>query len=522
VSEDFGLMRIATAFRAVAMGAVALRGGRARRPCGGGFERGARWGRRRLLAMPARRGVPLVAVVLGMFCCVGAAQADSLVFAKPDGNIWLAHADGSGQYQVTLDGTPGNPYSDPSEASDGTIEAIHGKGTGAQIVRMTQNGTLLNAPFTTAVPQTGPLDAVLSPDGGKVAYWGVVPVSGCFLGCLGTARTTQISYADHYVDPSTFAPGYGGWSSVGNPAWLSNTRVMLFSNSGTVWYYDLSNGNDYLQWFDDSYTNNWNGGCPGGSCSVTFEEGAASQNGTRLAIVIANSNPAYQNPPGTPEYEIALFAANPGDLSSTTPPPPPTLSNCLVRPPDGSQGAVGGSYPGSGALFDSVSWSPDGSWLSYEYNGTIYTANVLSLTDCTQDSIYQALSGSDPSWSSANVNPAPRPTGAAGPTGPGVSGSHGGSSGPTTGTTIGSVAVPCSGLVGASLQSCQAGQRYAQQLAACNHTYASKSKTARAKNTTCRRTASTAYHRQLALIKCQRVKNTRTRATCVAQARRTT
>ena len=35
------------------------------------------------------------------------AQASSIVFLKPDGNVWLANPDGSGQYQVTLDGSPG-------------------------------------------------------------------------------------------------------------------------------------------------------------------------------------------------------------------------------------------------------------------------------------------------------------------------------------------------------------------------------------------------------------------------------
>lgn len=37
------------------------------------------------------------------------ASADSLVFIRAN-NVWLANADGSGQYQVTLDGTAGSPY----------------------------------------------------------------------------------------------------------------------------------------------------------------------------------------------------------------------------------------------------------------------------------------------------------------------------------------------------------------------------------------------------------------------------
>jgi hypothetical protein len=36
------------------------------------------------------------------------AAADSIVYVK-DANVWLANADGSSPYQVTLDGTAANP-----------------------------------------------------------------------------------------------------------------------------------------------------------------------------------------------------------------------------------------------------------------------------------------------------------------------------------------------------------------------------------------------------------------------------
>lgn len=68
------------------------------------------------------------------------AAADSVVFSR-DNNIWLSNSDGSGQYQVTLDGTPSSPYSSPSQADDGTIVALRTPPGGrAQIWRMTQSG----------------------------------------------------------------------------------------------------------------------------------------------------------------------------------------------------------------------------------------------------------------------------------------------------------------------------------------------------------------------------------------------
>jgi hypothetical protein len=99
------------------------------------------------------------------------ASADSIVYIK-DGNVWLANPDGSGHYQVTLDGTPTDPYESPSQADDGSIVATRGSGEHERIYRMRQNGSLLGAPFEPAVQfELGLFDAAVSPDGSMVAYW---------------------------------------------------------------------------------------------------------------------------------------------------------------------------------------------------------------------------------------------------------------------------------------------------------------------------------------------------------------
>jgi len=47
----------------------------------------------------------------GLLACLpDVAAADSIVYISA-GNVWLANADGTGQYQVTLDGTTASPYS---------------------------------------------------------------------------------------------------------------------------------------------------------------------------------------------------------------------------------------------------------------------------------------------------------------------------------------------------------------------------------------------------------------------------
>ena len=109
-------------------------------------------------------------LVLAM-AVAGPAAADSLVFIRAN-NVWLANADGTGQYQVTLDGTASSPYSSPSQADDGTIVALRTPAGGRpQIWRMHQNGGLLNPPINTPAPGTGAIDARVSPDGQLVAYW---------------------------------------------------------------------------------------------------------------------------------------------------------------------------------------------------------------------------------------------------------------------------------------------------------------------------------------------------------------
>ena len=351
-------------------------------------------------ALRLRRSIIAVAL-LATLSIASSAQASSLVFTKPDGNVWLANPDGSGQYQVTLDGTPSNPYSAPSQANDGTIEAVRGSGNGAQIYRMSQNGTNLSPPFSTAAPGTGPLDAVISPDGTKVGFWAITGTNPCYPWiCAGTTRSYQLSYADHYVDPATFNPGYAGWSSFGAPAWMGASRNMLFTSTGYIWYYDLgtSGSGEPVQWLyadDPAYQSLWDG-YNGTCCQIYFEEGAVSQDGTRMAVVINNG---YDS-----QSQIALFSAPAGDLATGNPPANPTLASCVITPPDGSSGG----YPG-GPQFDSLSWSPDDSSLAYEYNGTIYVATIASLTNCSADTTNQVISpGSDPYWGPANVNPPPR------------------------------------------------------------------------------------------------------------------
>ena len=114
----------------------------------------------------------LAGSVLGLLLAAAPAAADSIAYVKAD-NVWLANPDGSGQVEITHDGTPVSPYRSPSQADDGTIAAAHG----GEIVKLAQTGQVLaHFPPPSAVDSTGqvvvdvPQQVAISPDGSRVAY----------------------------------------------------------------------------------------------------------------------------------------------------------------------------------------------------------------------------------------------------------------------------------------------------------------------------------------------------------------
>ena len=158
-----------------------------------------------------------------------AASADSLVYIK-SGNVWLSQPDGTDAYQVTTDGTPDSPYRSPSQADDGTIAA----GRHDDIVRMTQNGTVLNRidpdPLVNSVshPVDGPpLDVAISPDGKRIAY--TFTSYECPAGASCGARSaTSYTAADRYT-----LPGYSGSSYFRDTSWVTNSRTLQFGGYGS-------------------------------------------------------------------------------------------------------------------------------------------------------------------------------------------------------------------------------------------------------------------------------------------------
>jgi hypothetical protein len=316
-------------------------------------------------------GLALAAAALVALLCAPAGVASSIVFVK-DGNVWLAKPDGSGLYQVTLDGTPGSPYRSPTQADDGTIVAQRGTQGDARLHRMKQNGELLNAPIGTAAPGTGPLNPKVSPDGTKVTFWFITVVTPCWW-CYGLRYAQLYTYSDRFTDPSVF----GRQDSRRQPSWMGNGRTLGFYGVKAS-YQDVGGGeNSYVDWFSEAdYFSNpahW----------LNLHDGEVSRDGQKLAVVRKNDDNG-----GT----IFLYRTNGGPPAKPTP-------VCELSQPVGT--------------FSHATWSPDGTKLAWAEGNGIWAATVPPLVDsnaCAGISANLLIPGvSEPDWGPADVAPPARP-----------------------------------------------------------------------------------------------------------------
>ena len=181
------------------------------------------------------RIAPIVVVLAGLMS-PAASQASSLVFLRADGNVWLANPDGTGLYQVTLDGTPADPYGAPSQADNGTIVTTRGSFDDELIYRLAQNGAVLSA-FKPAVEfELGLFDAEVSRDGSKVAYWtGYIGNSSCEPASSGTTAcfSTLITASTAAVDSGA------SLSFRSSPSWISASRLLTGGRNASLSTYDL-------------------------------------------------------------------------------------------------------------------------------------------------------------------------------------------------------------------------------------------------------------------------------------------
>jgi hypothetical protein len=322
-----------------------------------------------------RRGAALAGLALALSPAL--ASADSLVVVK-DYDVWLSKPDGTGLYQVTSDGTYATPYRSPSQADDGTIAV----GYGDQIVRMRQNGTVLNRLDPPALmnsvshPMDGaPVDVAISPDGKRIAwsFYGYECPAGA---SCGTRAATGYTAADHLTPP-----GPSGTTFFHDPSWVSNTRTLQFGGYGSqVNTHDVGAASA-VHWFDDSdYV------AP--PDDTDLGDGELNRQGTKLALIRGYGDTTH----------VMWYS-----VSGSAVPTPLCATN-------------------KAAGFSGPTWSPDGTAFAYvNADGIAVKRNA---DDCASPQPTTIIpGGSEPDWGPANVNPGPRgggSTSSGGPAAPGT------------------------------------------------------------------------------------------------------
>ncbi|MFS3127338.1 hypothetical protein ACLM5J_02930 [Nocardioides sp. Bht2] len=293
------------------------------------------------------------------------AAPGSIVFIR-DHNVWLARGDGTGAYRVTRDGTATAPYRSPSQSDTGVIAVSRRH----LIIRMTQNGTMLNTidpPPLVGGPNTPAGDVAISPDGRHIAY--SLIAHQCDLGTPGCRPSVASSVTR--AETPTPATTYGitpHWS----PSWASNTR--LLASGGYLYQIMVKDlGSAPVHWFDDHELSN----VPPGA-STDLSDAELSPDGTRLAAVRG-----WGDDTRITWYEVI------GDPRVGAPPGPPVWT-CMTSALDG---------------LSSPSWAPDSLHFAWqEPDGIWATTAAQPCTDPTRI----IPNASEPDWSAAPLAPAPR------------------------------------------------------------------------------------------------------------------
>ena len=314
---------------------------------------------------------PCLGKLLAAACAVAAvcaptAAADSLTFIKDD-NVWLANPDGSGQHQVTLDGTASAPYESPSQADDGTIVALRQtSGERTRIYRLTQSGRLLNEPINTPAPGTGAMHAKVSPNGGLVAYWFVTTVRDPLCGfCVDLAQQVLISRSDRFTPHAEIGtPGTGS-----RPSWIGNDTLVMDNGSAEFWYYELGMA-AADEWFTEGVF------IGGGDGLQTLLDAEVAPTQDLLAVVRGNHQEA-----------IRILELN------GAPPQAPTPLSCNYVNPSGK--------------FADPTWTRDGERLAWQEDDGVWLGDPGDPSCPNPELVIPGASA--PDFSPAAINPGARP-----------------------------------------------------------------------------------------------------------------
>jgi hypothetical protein len=186
---------------------------------------------------------------------------DWIAYVGDDGNIWLVQPDGSGQTQVTTDGTADFPYRQPSWSHDGTM-----------LVFSRQATSTTSEPTYLYLFRDGSVSRLPSVYGCSAAAF-MPGDQQLVLGCASDSADTNVPAATLVSDPSM---GFVSLANLDGSDW----RILMpyptdspaWPNVGRAWVWDISVA------VDGTILLNWGG--PGGDTMALMAPGSGSA--TRL------------------------------------------------------------------------------------------------------------------------------------------------------------------------------------------------------------------------------------------------
>ena len=276
-------------------------------------------------------------------------------------NVWVSNPDGTGQRQLTSNGTASAPWHSPDQSDVGTVVAARG----SLIHRMDQWGadlTVIDPPdLNNAAGEVvgGYVQrTTISPDGSKITYtyenYSCPPRNEpCRL-----RHTTGFTAADRLTPANQL-----GVAFLDHPTWLTNSRLM-FNGIGYDQMHLFDVGRGPLFWFHE--------GMYPGSDFKTLADGAVSRNGALMATVRGEFE----------DTRIRTYTLPRSPREGGVPPLPEPV--CETSTSDG---------------LASPTFAPDSSAVAWEEPDGIWIKNAPA--DCSVQQTLVIAGASEPSWSAA-------------------------------------------------------------------------------------------------------------------------
>jgi hypothetical protein len=320
-----------------------------------------------ILAIPTTR-----AGAAGLGAPDTASTAGSIVYQSGN-NIWVASPNGSQQRMVTRDGRAGAGYAYPSQADNGTIEAVRGWTT---LYHLSRSGKTIGRPLKVA---SGPnnnfslhtlaMDPAISPNGQIVAA-SIVEYQGLYDPTTGGKATGLISQ-----DASYWYTGSGKkWTTTHlagtylmAPSWIDNNQFLLFApyNIAASQVYVLSRKTQGWSWFADGDL----------FSREALNRGELTRQRTKLAAI---RGPNLVNDWRSTSIQIYSVTSLHSDPSAV----------CSIKAQHGA--------------FGKVTWSPDGTTLAWSDSNGVWVSPVqIGSSNCGLSPRLVIRGGSNPDWGPA-------------------------------------------------------------------------------------------------------------------------